>query len=48
MAKKVAISFVNAVALLQMSLEVIQYPLPTALEGSQYHLAKNQKVLATL
>jgi hypothetical protein len=31
-----------------MPLEVIQYPLPIALEGNQYPLAKDQRVLATL
>jgi hypothetical protein len=36
--------FVNWATLLQMSLEVVQDSLPTALEGNQYPLAKNQRV----
>jgi hypothetical protein len=38
--------FVNT-ALWQISLKVIFYPLPTAPEGNQYTLARDQKVLAT-
>jgi hypothetical protein len=44
--EKVAYFSVKWAALLQMSLEVIQYPLLTVLEGNQYPLAKG--VLATL
>jgi hypothetical protein len=39
---------VNGATLLQMSLEVIQYHPPTALEDNQYPLAKDQRVLAFL
>ncbi len=38
----------NGATLLQVSLEVIQYPLTVALEGKQYPLAKDYRVLATL
>jgi hypothetical protein len=37
--QKVASFFVNGASLLQMSLKVIQGPLPTALGGNQYRLA---------
>ncbi len=45
---KVASFFVNGATVLQMFVEVIQYPLTTTLEGNQYPLAKDQKVMATL
>jgi hypothetical protein len=32
---------INGATLLQMSIEVIQYPLKIALEGNQYPLAKD-------
>jgi hypothetical protein len=45
--QKVYPFFVGA-TLLQRSLEIIQYPLPAALEGNQFPLAKDQRALATL
>jgi hypothetical protein len=39
--QKGCLFFGNGATLLQMSLEVIQYPMPTALESSQYPLAKD-------
>ncbi len=45
---KVASIFVNGGTLLQISIEVIHYPLITALEGNTYPLTKDQSVLATL
>jgi hypothetical protein len=46
--KKIAAFFVKGATLLQMFLEVFQDPLPTALEGNQYTLAKDPRVLADL
>jgi hypothetical protein len=40
--------FVNGAILLQMSIDVIQYPLTIALEGNQYPLAHYLRVVAIL
>jgi hypothetical protein len=44
---KVVPFFINKVTHLQMYLEVMQYPLPPAPEGTQNPMAKNTRVLAT-
>ncbi len=44
----VASCIFNGATLLKMSIQVIQYPLTTALEGNQYPLAKDQRGMATL
>jgi hypothetical protein len=46
--KKIVSLYVYGAIFVQMSLEAIQYPLPTALKDNQYPLSNGERVLATL